>query len=110
MSSCVEPGKSAPERFDFQVVLGKVVLIDGCYFQLSPCAGLDVFGYVDHAIGVEVESHHGIVALRVFWLFFYAEAVPVFVELCHAVSLGVVDVIAENRRIAVDFGFLDAFS
>ena len=60
-----------------------------------------MLGHLHHLVGVEVEPHHGIVALGVGGFLLNGETVALFVELGHAVSFGVVDPIAEDRGFLV---------
>ncbi|CUP83717.1 Uncharacterised protein [Segatella copri] len=71
------------------------MLVYSCYFQLTSCARLDVFSHMHHAVWIEIESYNRIVALRHFRFFFYAQAVAVFIKLCHTISFRIVDIIAK---------------
>ena len=72
--------------------------------KLSTGAGLDVSGYIDDAVGIEVKTYDGVIAPRVHGFFFDAQAVAVFVKLGNAVAFRVIDVIAEDRSLALFFG------
>ena len=74
----------------------QIALVDGRDFQFSPCRRLYVLGRFDDAVGIEVKSYDGVVALGAFRLFLYAEAFPVCIEFCNAIPFRVVDVIAED--------------
>ena len=110
MCTGVEPCKSALQCLHFQLATFQVFLVDGGYLKFATCAWLDVLGYLYHAVRVEVESHHGVVALRMFWLLLDAEAVALCVKLCHTVAFRVVHIVAEYCRLAVALDVLHAFA
>ena len=100
----VEPGEAALQGLYLQVLLGEVLLVDGGDFQFTAGTGLDVLGYLYHAVRIEVEADDGIVALGLCRLLFDAEAVAFGVELSNTVAFGVVDKIAEDGSLAVLLG------
>ena len=101
MCARVEPCEPDAERLHHQFVVGKELLIHRGDFQFSACRGLDVLGHLHHLVGIEVQAHNGVVALRLRRLFLDAHAAPFCVELHHAVALGVVHAIAEHGGLGV---------
>ena len=63
-----------------------------------------MFGYVNDLVGIEIQAHHSIVALRLLGFLLYADAVALFIELGHAVTLGVGDPIAKHSGFVFFFG------
>ena len=106
----VEPCETALQGLHLQFAALQILLVHGCYLQFAACARLDVLRNLHHAVRVEVEAHHRIVALRVFGLLLDAEAVALGVELSHAVAFGVVHVVAEDGRLAVALHVLHALA
>ena len=62
----VEPGEAAAKGLDFQFTVFEELLVDGGDFEFATGTGFDGLGHVHHLVGVEVEAHHGIVALGLF--------------------------------------------
>ena len=107
MCACVKPCKAASEKLHLEVLLVEELLVDGSDLEFSSRRWLDVFGHFDDFVGIEVQSHHGVVALWVLWFLLDGEAVAIAVKLCHTISLGVVDPIAKDAGLAF-LGFFDA--
>ena len=103
----VEPGETAAEDLHFQLAGVEELLVHGGDLQLAAGAGLDGLGHLHHLVGVEVEAHHGIVALGHLGFFLNAEAVAVPVELGHAVTFGVAHPVAEDGGFLILLGILD---
>ena len=59
----VEPCKAALHGLHPQSLLPEILLIDGRYLQFAACAGLDSLCNLHHVVGIEIESHHSVVAL-----------------------------------------------
>ena len=107
MGAGVKPCKSTLQGQHLQLLLLEVHLVDGGDFQLATGAGLDVLGYLHHAVGIEVEAHDGVVGLRMGGLLLDAQAVALLVELGHSVALGVVHPVAEDGGVVVLLGVDD---
>lgn len=60
----VQPGESPSEGFYFQFPFIQVDLVHRGDFQFAPGRWFDMCRYVHHTVGVEIQAHHGIVALR----------------------------------------------
>ena len=63
-----------------------------------------MLGNLYDAIGIEIQSYNGIVALGMLGFLLDGETTTVGIELCHAVALGVVHVVAEHRGLTVLLG------
>ena len=106
----VEPGKATAEDLHLQLAVVQELLVHRGDFQLATCRRLDIFGHIDDLVGIEIQSHHGVVALRLLGLFLDAEAVAVFIKFGHAVTLGVAHPIAEHGGFFVLFSILHGVS
>ena len=104
MGTGVEPSKAATEGLHLELSIGQELLVDGSNLVLATCRGLDMVGYIDNLVGVEVEAHNGVVALGVLGLLLDAEAVALAIELGHTVALGVADPIAEDGGLVLLVG------
>ena len=101
MRARVEPCESPLEGLHFQRSAGEKRLVHRGDLQFAALAGLDVLGDLHHAVGIEVEAHDGVVALRMGRFLLDAEAVALAVKLRHAIALRVVDIIAEDGRLVL---------
>ena len=101
MGARVEPGKAALQRLHLELSAAQILLVDGRDLQFAALAGLDVLGDLHHAVGIEVEAHDGVVALRMGRFLLDAEAVALAVKLRHAIALRVVDIISEDGRLVL---------
>ena len=108
MGTGVEPGKATLQGLYLELLLGEVLLVDGGDFQFSTGRGFDVLGNLDHAVGIEVETHHGVVGFGLGRLLLDAQAVALAVELCHSIALGIVDIVAKDRGQSVVLSILYA--
>ena len=54
VGTSVEPGKSALEGKHLQLMAVEIFLVDGGNLELAASTGLDIFGYLYHAVGLEV--------------------------------------------------------
>ncbi len=97
----VEPCEAAGQGLHLQLAVLEELLVDGRDLKLAACRRLDVRGHIHHLVGIEIEAHHGIVALGMLGLLLDGEAVALVVELGHAVALGIVDPVAEHRGLAI---------
>jgi len=102
----VEPSEAAAEGLHLQLAVLQEFLVHGGDFQFTTRTRFDAFGYVHHLVGVEVEAHHGVVALGLLRLLLDAETVAVPVELGHTVALGIGHPVAEDGGLAVLLGIL----
>ena len=105
MGARIQPGETSLQATHQQILASQIGLVYRGYLQFPACAGFDVLGNLHHAIGIEVKTYHGVVAFRVLRLFLYAETIALFVKLGHAISFGVIDVIAKDAG----FSFLRGF-
>ena len=101
MGARVEPGEAALQRLHLELSAAQILLVDGRDLQFAALAGLDVLGDLHHAVGIEVEAHDGVVALRMGRFLLDAEAVALAVKLRHAIALRVVDIISEDGRLVL---------
>ena len=105
MCTRIKPCKTSLQGSYLQSLLCQVVLVYSGDFQLATWTRLDVLGYLYHAVWIEIESYHSVVALWLGWLLFDAEAVALFVEFSYAISLRIVYIVAEYTRLSL-FGSL----
>ena len=110
MGAGVQPGKASAKDLDLEFAVFEEFLVHGGDFQFSPGAGPDVFGNIHYLVGVEVEAHHGVVALGLLGLFLNAEAIALFVKFGHAVTLGVRYPVTEDGGFLVFFGILHSLA
>ncbi len=87
----VQPGGAAVEHPHLEFALFEVFLVDRGDFVFAPGGGLDAVGEVHHAVVVEVESRHGVVAFGFGRLFLDGQDTLVGSEFHHAVTFGVLD-------------------
>ena len=106
MGTRIEPCEATLERLYLEFLLGQVFLVDGGDFQFPAGRRFDMFCNLDHAVGIEIEAHHGVVGLGFGRFLLDAQAVALAVELRHAIALRVVDIVAEDRRQSVLLGIL----
>lgn len=64
VSPGIEPGKSAPEGLHLQFACLQEFLIDSRNLQFAAGGRLDMLGDIHYFIGIEIQSHHGIIAFR----------------------------------------------
>ena len=79
----------------------KESLIDSRYLIFSTCRWLDGLCHIYHFVGIEVQANDSIIALRMLWLLFDAQAVAVRIKLCYSVSLGIAYPISKYRSFLV---------
>ena len=104
MGAGVQPGESPVQGLDLELAVGEELLVHARDLQFSACGRLDLLGYVHYFVGVKIQADHGIVALGLLRLFLDGEAVPIRVELRHAVTLRIVHPVAENRGLGILLG------
>ena len=100
MRTCIEPSKTTSQKLHLQVLLVEELLIHSGDFQLSTRGRLDVLRHFHHLVGIEVETHHRIVALGLLGLLLNRKAVALLVELSHTIALWVLYPIAKHARLA----------
>ena len=106
MRACIQPGETATEDLHLQLAVFQELLVHGGDLQLAAGGGLDGLGHVHHLVGVEVEAHHGVVALGHFGFLLDAETVTLLVEFRHTITLGVAHPVAEDGGFLVLLGIL----
>ena len=107
MRARVEPREAASEGLDFQLAVLQKDLVYSRDFQFAPGRRFDLFSHIDHFVGIEVESHYGIVGFGIGRLFLDRKAVAVSVEFRHAVTLRIIDPVAEYGGLVLLFGRAD---
>ena len=75
----VEPGEATAKDLHLQLAVVQELLVHRGDFKLTSCRGLDMLGHINNFVGIEIESHHGIVALGLLGLLLDAEAVALAV-------------------------------
>lgn len=83
----IQPGETAAQGLDLQFTIGQKGLVHGCNLKLATGRWLDALGNVHHLIGVEIQTHNGIVALGLLGLLLNRKAISLLVELRHPIPL-----------------------
>ena len=99
-SACIQPREAASKQLNIQLVLLKIHIVQSGDLQLASGRGLNLFSKSRNSLGIEIQTGNGIVALGLFGLFFNRQDFAVIVKLNDSKSLGVIDVITENRCAA----------
>ena len=94
----VQPGHAAAEDLAAELAAAEILAVHVGDLVLAPLRRLQVAGDVEHLVVVEIEADDGVVRPRMRRLLLDVDHPAVAVELGHAVALGVLDVIAEDRR------------
>lgn len=102
----VQPRVAAAEGHDGQRPLLQVHLVERGDLQLAAGRGLDLVRLGGHVARVEVQAGDGVGALGLGWLLLDGDGAALAVELHDAETLGVVNVVAEDRG-AARLGVLD---
>ena len=91
--SCVpvsSQAKSSAQSLYLQFLILQKLLVHGGNLQFSTCRRLDMPGYINHLVWVEIKPYHRIVGFRLSWFFLYGETITVYVKLSHAVTLRII--------------------
>ncbi|MNN90102.1 hypothetical protein D3C81_2080020 [compost metagenome] len=64
VSTSIQPCETTTEHFNIERILLKIDTVHISDFQLSTLGRLDVLGYLDNLIVVEVQTCYGVVGLR----------------------------------------------
>ena len=107
MCTCIQPGKATLQGLHLQFLLCQILLVNGGNLQLTTSRWLDVLGNLNHAVGVEIKTYHGVVRLGVLGLLLNAQAVTLGIKLSHTVALGVVHVVTEHGSLIALLGILN---
>lgn len=102
----VQPRVPAAQGDDGQRPLLQVHLVERGDLQLAARRGLDLMGLGGHVARIEVEAGDGVGALGTLGLLLDGDGAALAIELHDAEALGVVHVVAEDRR-AARLGVLD---
>src|SRR3712207_503804 len=100
VGSRIQPGHPSAQDLDPQPAPLEVLDVDVGYLQFAPRRRLEILGYIQHLVVVEVEPRDRVVGSGSFGLLFYAHDPAVALELDHAVALRILDVVAEDGRLA----------
>src|SRR4029077_12873192 len=100
--ACVEPRHAAAQELHVQLIAVEIKQIQICDFELAACRWPQRATKIDNLIVVNVEPGHSEMALRLLGFFFKANSFAFGVELNHAITLRVANLIAENARAALD--------
>ncbi len=76
------------------------VLGAGGDLQLAAGAGLDLFGYIHHAVVIEIQAGDGVVALGVPGFLLDGDDLAGLIKFHYAEALGIVEVVAEHGSTA----------
>ena len=92
----IEPRETSAHELHFEFSGSQELLIDRRYLQLSSRRRFDGLGDVHHLVGVEIETHHGIIAFGVSRLFLDGGHIAIGIESGYAITLGVAHPVTEN--------------
>ena len=106
----VQPREAALKRLHLQLAALQERLVDARDLKLPARRGPDTLGHIHDLVRIEVQAHDRVVRLRVFRFLLNRQAVARRIELCHAVALGVVDTVAEDRGLAILLGRADGLA
>ncbi len=96
----VEPGVAAAHLLDVEVAGLQVDAVQVGDLELAARARFQVARELDDAVVVEVEPGDRVVGLGLRGLLLQADRSAALAELDHAVALGVLDLVGEDRRAA----------
>ena len=97
MRAGVEPGESLAEELDVQLLLVQVDPVEVGDLVFSPGGRREFFCIIDDAVVVEIEAGHAVVALGVLRFFLNGDRAAAVVKLHDTETLGIVDVVSEDR-------------
>ena len=106
----VQPREAALKRLHLQLAALQERLVDARDLKLPARRGPDTLGHIHDLVRVEVQAHHCVVRFRVRRFLLDRQAVARRIELRHAVALGVVDTIAEDRGLPILLGRADCLA
>ena len=106
----VQPREAALERLHLQLAALQERLVDARDLKLPARRGPDTLRDIHDLVRVEVQAHHCVVRLRVCGFLLDRKAVTHRIELRHAVTLGIVDPVAEDRGLAILLGCADCLA
>ena len=106
----VQPREAALKRLHLQLAALQETLVHARDLKLPARRGFDTPGHIHDLVRIEVQAHDRVVRLRVFRFLLNRQAVARRIELCHAVALGVVDTVAEDRGLAILLGRADGLA
>ncbi len=99
MRAGVEPSEATVERKHVQPTESKIIGIDARDFKFAASRRFDGLGHPHNVVGIEVKPHDCIVGLWVRRFFLNRQAFARRVEFRHAVTLRIIDTIAEDRGL-----------
>src|SRR6266487_457754 len=101
-SARVKPSHAAAEELHVQLVALEIKQIQLCDFEFATCRWPQRATKIDNLIVVNVKPGHSEMALRLPGFFFKANSFAFGIELNHAITFRVANLIAENARAALD--------
>ena len=104
MGARIEPGEAAAEGQHAEFAVLEEGVVDRGDLQFATGRRLDLLGDTDHLVGIEIQSHHGVVALGLRRFFLDAFGPAVGVERHHAVALRIAHPAAEDRGFGTLLG------
>ena len=104
MRASVKPGIAAFEDLDVELTPAQVFIVHSGDLELATGGRLDVLRDVYHVVVVEIEARDRVVRFRVGGFLLDGDRLAVRVELDHAETFRVADVIAEHGRADLAFG------
>ena len=97
----IQPREAPLKRLHLQLAALQERLVDARDLKLPTCGGLDTLRDIHDLVRVEVQAHHCVVRLRVCGFLLDRKAVTHRIELRHAIALGLLDTVAEDRSLAI---------
>ena len=110
MRARVQPREAALKRLHLQLAALQERLVDARDLKLPARRGPDTLGHIHDLVRVEVQAHHCVVRFRVRRFLLDRQAVARRIELRHAVALGILDTVAEDRSLAILLGRADCLA
>lgn len=101
VSASVEPCETSRQSLNFQLAILKEFLIDSSDFQLPSVRGLDMGSNLNHLVGIEIKSHHCIVAFGVLRFFLDGKAFAITIKFSYAITFRIIYPIAKDSGICI---------
>ena len=110
MSTSIEPSEAAAKDLNFQFAIFQKLLINSSDFQFSTSRRLNMFGYINDLIWIEIKAYHSIIALRLLWFLFNGEAVALLIKFSNTITLWITDPITKDGCFLILLSIFDSFS
>src|SRR5689334_3250948 len=109
MRARIEPGNATPQNLDVEAACLEIALVHVGDLELAPRRRVEAARDAHDVVVVVVETDHRVVRSRVGRFLLDVEGTSLGIELHDSVPLGILDVVAEDRRASgIGRGFLNA--